>query len=104
MTTDGVRIGNWFYWQIITRNYKEYNTLAGFDTINQSTLISLVPLLFTIRFLATDLNTETITSNHHEVFLPFLVQSPWTADSPELDPILQFQFSNPSNCKQALVI
>jgi hypothetical protein len=36
-----------------------------------------------------DLNSETITSNHYEVFLPFLVQSPWTADPPELDPILQ---------------
>jgi hypothetical protein len=29
------------------------------------------------RLLATDLNTETRTSNHYEVFLPFLVQSPW---------------------------
>jgi hypothetical protein len=26
---------------------------------------------------ATDLNTETITSNHYEVFLPFLFQSSW---------------------------
>jgi hypothetical protein len=28
-----------------------------------------------------DLNTETITPNHWEVFLQFLLQSPWTADS-----------------------
>jgi hypothetical protein len=32
----------------------------------------------------------TITSNHYEVFLSFLAQSPWTADPPELDPIFQF--------------
>jgi hypothetical protein len=43
----------------------------------------------TSRILATDLNTETIISNHYEVFLPFSVQSSWTADSPELT-----QFSN----------
>jgi hypothetical protein len=30
-----------------------------------------------------------ITSNHYEVFLPVLVQSPWNADPPEFDPILQ---------------
>jgi hypothetical protein len=30
----------------------------------------------TIRLLATDLNAETRTSNHYELFLPFLVQSP----------------------------
>jgi hypothetical protein len=35
----------------------------------------------TSRLLATDLNTETITSNHYEVFLSFFLQSPWTADS-----------------------
>jgi hypothetical protein len=33
--------------------------------------------VFTGRLLATDLKTETSTSNHYEVFLPFLVQSPW---------------------------
>jgi hypothetical protein len=32
-----------------------------------------------IHFLATDLNTETITSNHYEVFLSLLLQSPWNA-------------------------
>jgi hypothetical protein len=29
------------------------------------------------RLLAMDLNTETVTSNHYEVFLPLLVQPPW---------------------------
>jgi hypothetical protein len=31
----------------------------------------------TSRLLATDRNTETSTSNHYEVILPFLVQSFW---------------------------
>jgi hypothetical protein len=40
----------------------------------------------TSRLLARDLNTETSTSNHYEVFLPFLVQSLWnsTKNSPGL--------------------
>jgi hypothetical protein len=50
-------------------------------------------LVSTSRILATDLNTGTITSNHYEVFLPFLLQSLWTADSPELYPVLQFYLS-----------
>jgi hypothetical protein len=33
--------------------------------------------VFTCRLLETDLNTETSTSNHYEIFLSFLVQSPW---------------------------
>jgi hypothetical protein len=33
--------------------------------------------VFTSRLLATDLNIETSASDHHVVFLPFLVQSPW---------------------------
>jgi hypothetical protein len=47
----------------------------------------------TSRTMATDLNTETITSNNYEVFLSFLTQSPWTAYSWILmynDSILQF--------------
>jgi hypothetical protein len=43
--------------------------------------------------VATDLNTESITSNHYEVFLQFLIQSPWTAESPQLNPIVQFRLS-----------
>jgi hypothetical protein len=34
--------------------------------------------------------TGIMTSNHYEVFLSFLVQSPWTAQSPELDPLRYF--------------
>jgi hypothetical protein len=36
--------------------------------------------VFTSRLLATDLSTETNTSNHYEVFLLFLVRSPWTSE------------------------
>jgi hypothetical protein len=33
--------------------------------------------VLTSRLLVTDPNTETSASNHGDVFLPFLVQSPW---------------------------
>jgi hypothetical protein len=54
-----------------------------------------IPILHTLQFtvahalgisvstsllLATDLNTETSTSNHYEVFLSLLLLSPWNAD------------------------
>jgi hypothetical protein len=62
---------------------------------------SVIPLLLiyplhkslghTIRFLATDLSQELSlqTTMKAEGLLLFLVQSPWTADPPELDPVLQ---------------
>jgi hypothetical protein len=46
--------------------------------------------------------TGTFTSNHHVVFLSFLVQSPWNADPPDLDPVLQFNFSNPPSYRHSL--
>jgi hypothetical protein len=45
--------------------------------IFQFTVAHTLGFSFTGRLLATDLNTKTSTSNHYEVFLPFLVQSPW---------------------------
>jgi hypothetical protein len=56
---------------------------------------ALGPFVFTSRLLATDLNTETSTSNHYEVFLPFLVQSPWN---------LGTQLKSLLSCKRARVI
>jgi hypothetical protein len=50
-------------------------------------------LVSTSRILAMDLNTGTITSNHYEVFLSFLLHSPWIANSPELNQILKFCIS-----------
>jgi hypothetical protein len=63
--------------QVLLITHK-YNAIAILDT--QALIISVS----TSRLLATDLNTETITSNHYEVFLP-LLQSPWNSD-----PILRF--------------
>jgi hypothetical protein len=51
--------------------------------------------VFTSRLLATDLNTETITSNHYEVFLAFLIQSFWN---------LETQLKTPLSCKWTRVI
>jgi hypothetical protein len=60
-------------------------------TLNHSDIADSHHLQFTVthalgfsvstsRLLATDLNTETITSIHYEVFLSLLFQPPWNAD------------------------
>jgi hypothetical protein len=74
----------------ISLNYNQYSTIGNLHTFQFTVAHALEFSVSTSCLLAMDLNTETITSNHYEVFLPFLVQSPWTADSPELDPIFQF--------------
>jgi hypothetical protein len=74
----------------VSLNYNQYSVIADLHTFQFTVTHALGSSVFTSLILATDLNTETITSNHYEVFWPFLVQSPWTADSPELDSILQF--------------
>jgi hypothetical protein len=48
--------------------------LHTFQSTVAHTLGFLAP---TSCLLATDLNKESSTTNHYEVFLPFLVQSPW---------------------------
>jgi hypothetical protein len=53
-------------------------------TLSSSPLHTLGFSVSTSRILATDHHTETITSNHYEVFWSFLLQSPWTASSPIL--------------------
>jgi hypothetical protein len=75
-------------------NYNQYSAIVDLHTFQFTVTHSPRFSVSTSRILATDLNTETITSNHYEVFLPFLLQSPWTADPPELDPILQFYLSS----------
>jgi hypothetical protein len=74
----------------ISPNYNQYSAIADLQTFHFTVVHALGFSVSTSRILATYLNTGTITSNHYEVFVPFLVQSPWTADSPELDPIIQF--------------
>jgi hypothetical protein len=77
-----------------TRIYKQYSAIADIHTFQFTVAHALQFSVFTSPILATDLNTETITSNHYKVFLSFLFQSPWTADSPELNQILQLYLSS----------
>jgi hypothetical protein len=74
----------------ISLNYNQYSATVILHTFQFTTAHALGFSISTSRLLATDLNKETITSNNFEAFLQFLLQSPWTADFPELDPILQF--------------
>jgi hypothetical protein len=50
-------------------------------TLSSSSLHTRQNSVSPSRLLATDLNTETSTSNNYEVFLSFLLQLPWTTDS-----------------------
>jgi hypothetical protein len=58
-------------------NHNYYRTIADLLNFQFTVTHALGFSVFTSRLLATDLNTQTITSNHYEVFLPFLVQSRW---------------------------
>jgi hypothetical protein len=61
----------------ISLNYNQYSAIADLHNFQFTVAHALGFSAFTSRLLATDLNTETSTSNHCELFLPFLVQSPW---------------------------
>jgi hypothetical protein len=74
----------------IKLNYNQCSAIADLHTLQFTAARALGFSVSTSRILATDLNTENITSSKYEVFLPFIAQSPWNADPPELDPILQF--------------
>jgi hypothetical protein len=76
------------YYNHTTRTYKQYSAIADLHNLQFTVAHALGCSVSTSRIRATDLNTETITSNHHGVFLPFLIQSPWNTDIPELDPVL----------------
>jgi hypothetical protein len=56
-------------------NYNQYGAIS--DLYNLQFIVAHVPglAIFTSHLLAADLNTETNTSNHYEVFLLFLLQS-----------------------------
>jgi hypothetical protein len=64
----------WIYWHF---SHKYYSTIADLHNLQFTIPHALGFSVFTSCFLTTELNTWTITSNHYEVFLPFLVQSPW---------------------------
>jgi hypothetical protein len=59
-----------------SQNHTQYSAIADLHTFQFTVAHVLGFLVSTICLLATDLNTEIITSNHYEVFLPFLVHSP----------------------------
>jgi hypothetical protein len=61
----------------ISLNYIQYSAIALLHTFQFTVAHTLGSSVFTSRLLATDLNTETYTSNHYDVYLSFLVQSPW---------------------------
>jgi hypothetical protein len=58
-------------------NHTYYSAIADLHNLKLTVAHTLGLSVFTSRLLATDLNTETSTSTHYEVFLPFLVQSTW---------------------------
>jgi hypothetical protein len=58
-------------------NHNEYSAIADVHNLQFTVALTLGFSFSTSHLLATALNTETSTSNHYEVFLPFLVQSLW---------------------------
>jgi hypothetical protein len=56
----------------ITLNYNQYRTIADLPTFQFTVARALGFSVSTSRILARDVNAETITSNHYEVFLSFL--------------------------------
>jgi hypothetical protein len=58
-------------------NYNQYSTIADLHNLQFIVAHALGFSVSTSRCLVADLNTGTITSNHYEVFLSFLLQSPW---------------------------
>jgi hypothetical protein len=58
-------------------NHAYYSAIADLHNLQFAVAHALGFSVATSRLQATDLNTETSTSNHNEVFLPFLVHSPW---------------------------
>jgi hypothetical protein len=59
----------------LSLNYKKYRAIADLHKFQFTVAQTLGFSVFTSRLLATDLNTETSTSTHYEVFLLFRLQS-----------------------------
>jgi hypothetical protein len=87
VTNNGFYIGFIGTSVTVSLNYNQFRAIANLHTFQFMVAHALGFSVPTSRLLAKDFNTETITSNHYEVFLPFLIQSPWTADFPEVAPI-----------------
>jgi hypothetical protein len=59
----------------VSLDYNRYSVIADLHTFQFTVPHALGFSVSTSRLLATD-----VTSNHYDVFLSFLLQSPWTAD------------------------
>jgi hypothetical protein len=79
----------------ISRNHTYYSVIADLQNLQFTIAHALGFSVSSSRPLAADLNTETSTSNRHEVFLPFLVRSPW---------YLGTQLKTFLDCKQTHVV
>jgi hypothetical protein len=60
-----------------SRNYTYYSAIADLHNLHFAVTHALGFSVLTSRLLATDLDTQTSTSIHYEVFLLFLLQSLW---------------------------
>jgi hypothetical protein len=68
----GSRWDDWIYWHF---DYNQYSAIADLHNLQFTVEHALGFSVFISRVLATDLNTETSTSNHYEVFLSLRFQS-----------------------------
>jgi hypothetical protein len=66
----------------ISLNYSQYSAIADLHNLQFTVAHELGFSVSTSRLLATDLNTETSTSDLYEVFLPFLIESAWKFGTP----------------------
>jgi hypothetical protein len=92
----------------VSLNYKPHSAITDLHTFQFTVAHALGFSVSTSRILETDFNTDTITSNHYEVFSPFLIQTSWTTDSLNSDVRqLNLQFDLQSDldlsCKHNLV-
>jgi hypothetical protein len=87
---NGSRWDDWIYWPFFvqyilitnytTRTYKPYSATAELHTFQFTVAHALGSSISTSRCLVADLNIGIITANHYEVYLSFLLHSPWNAD------------------------
>jgi hypothetical protein len=84
----------------ISLNHVYYSAIADIHSFQFTVAHILVFSVSTSRLLATDLNTETITSNHYEVILFCTTNSPWlsSAEYSELTDCIHFSYKHSALC------
>jgi hypothetical protein len=87
----GSRSDDWIYWCFftITFSYNQYSAIADLHTF-QFTVAHALGFSSPLDVFWQRLSTQEL-SLQYEFILSFVLQSYWTADSRELDPVLQFQ-------------